>query len=339
MTASLSDGDRARGVLLGLACGDALGRPVEFETAEQIERTHGELRQMVGDGTWNQPAGTVTDDTEQALCLARSLAERGRFDPTDVGARFVEWYAGGPFDVGATTRRALERLQRGEPWDEAGQRVWEAAPEGTNAGNGSLMRCAPLAVAYAGDAERLVRTSVDSSRITHADPRCTTGCAVLNLTIATAFAGRDRPLDAALDAFGATRGDASGVETTPTAGRASPDAPTALEAGLPRELETALRPVPDDVDHRTLQTAGYVVTTLQTALFDALTARSAEAAIVRAVNRGGDADTIGAVAGAVAGARFGAGSLPDAWLDVLDGRDELESLADALLDVASRSNG
>jgi ADP-ribosyl-[dinitrogen reductase] hydrolase len=88
--------------------------------------------------------------------------------------------------------------------------------------------------------------------------------------------------------------------------------------------------VPDHVDERQLPTSGYVVHTLQTALHDALTADSAEDAIVTAVNRGGDTDTIGAVTGALAGARFGSGSFPDRWLDVLEYRDELELLAQAL---------
>lgn len=102
--------DRARGVLLGLACGDALGRPVEFLTADDIEREHGRVTEMLGDGTWHQPAGTITDDTELALCVARSLAERGSFAPTDVAERFVAWYESGPFDVGTMTADAIRNL-------------------------------------------------------------------------------------------------------------------------------------------------------------------------------------------------------------------------------------
>ena len=99
------DSDRARGVLLGLACGDALGRPVEFASASEISARHGRLYDMVGDGTWNQPAGTITDDTDQALCIARSLVELQTFDPADVAERFVAWYDSGPFDIGRMTRR------------------------------------------------------------------------------------------------------------------------------------------------------------------------------------------------------------------------------------------
>ncbi|WP_440988317.1 ADP-ribosylglycohydrolase family protein [Haloarchaeobius baliensis] len=293
--------DRAEGVLLGLACGDALGRPVEFRSAGQIASAHGTLTEMVGHGTWNQPAGTITDDTEQALCIARSLVETGRFDPADVADRFVAWYESGPFDIGGMTRRSLEALREGRSWDEAGEAVWADSPEGSNAGNGSVMRCPPLAVAFADDPAALDRTSRDSSRITHADPRCTAGCAVLNRTIAGLLGDEDEPLASAL---GATE--------------------------VPAELDAALRPVArgDAIDD--LSTSGYVVHSLQTALHDGLRADTAEDAIVTAVNRGGDTDTVGAIAGAVAGARFGADGLPSRWLAEIDEEPELRRLAGAL---------
>ncbi|MEF8975798.1 MAG: ADP-ribosylglycohydrolase family protein [Halapricum sp.] len=103
-----------------------------------------------------------------------------------------------------------------------------------------------------------------------------------------------------------------------------------VEGDAPAELVETLRLIPGHVDEDKLPNSGYVVHTLQTALYDALTADSAEDAIVTAVNRGGDTDTIGAVTGAVAGALFGGGALPDPWLDTIEYRDELERLAKAL---------
>jgi ADP-ribosyl-[dinitrogen reductase] hydrolase len=293
------DGDRAQGVLLGVACGDALGRPVEFETPARILAQYGEVTEMLANGTWDKPAGTVTDDTEMALRLARSLADRGAFDPADVAERFVAWYESGPFDIGNMTASALARIRDGEPWHVAGQRVWEASPEGSNAGNGSVMRAAPLAVAFASREAELVDASVASSKITHADPRCTAGCAVLNLTLAGLASGRSEPLSRALD-------------------RVEP----------PGALEDALRPVATaaaDLDD--LRSTGYVVDTLQTALWHGLRAETAEDALVDVVNMGGDADTVGAVTGAVVGARFGGDALPDRWLADLDAADELRELA------------
>jgi ADP-ribosyl-[dinitrogen reductase] hydrolase len=149
------------------------------------------------------------------------------------------------------------------------------------------MRCPPLAVAYADHPSKLVRVSKQSSEITHADPRCTYGCAVLNLTIAEILHDEPNPLTSALKHI-------------------KPDAPD--------ELIDALQQIASGEEPESLFTSGYVVHTLQTALYDGLRADTAEEAIVTTVNRGGDTDTIGAVAGAVAGARFGATGLPERWV-------------------------
>jgi ADP-ribosyl-[dinitrogen reductase] hydrolase len=297
------DPDRAAGVLLALACGDALGRPVEGLSAGAIESRYGRLVDMVGDGVHHQPPGTLTDDTDLALCLARSLVDRGDFAPTDVAERFVAWYEAGPIGMGRMTADAVRNLQDGLPWDEAGRRVWRSRPEGENAGNGSVMRCAPYAVAFAHDPTRLETVSRESSAITHADPRCTAGCAVLNATIAAIL-----------------RDEADGPEALAVARERVDDVPETLSERLDAV------PLPRD----RCRTTAYVVDTLQTALSVALTADSAEDGIVEAVNLGGDADTIGAVTGAVVGARFGAASLPERWISVLDRADELRASGEAL---------
>jgi ADP-ribosyl-[dinitrogen reductase] hydrolase len=304
---------RARGLLLGLACGDALGRPVEFASPERIERQHGRVTEMLADGTHGQPAGTITDDTEMALCIARSVAENGGFDPEDVADRFVEWRASGPFDIGIMTSNALRRIADGERWDEAGHSEWEASPEGSNAGNGSLMRCGPYAVAYRNDREKLVRVSRESSAITHADPRCRWGCALFNYALAECLDGSDAPLEAALDALG---------EDLP---------------GEIREAAESVRAARRDGTNLDLGNSGYVVTTLQAGLYHGFTGDSAEEAIVDAVMMGGDTDTIAAVTGAVAGARFGAEALPERWLREIPERDELDALAVDLLEMDERA--
>lgn len=297
---------KAQGVLLGLAAGDALGRPVEFKSRSEIERKYGLLTEMVGNGTWGQPPGTVTDDTDQALAIARSVVASDGFDPVDVGERFVEWYESGPFDIGLMTRDSLQKLKEGTPWDEAGQQVWRQRSEGKNAGNGSVMRTAPLAIAYAEDKSKLMEVSRKSSRITHADNRCEYGCAILNLTIAAILRDEEWPLRRALQC---------------------------VESRAPEEVLDALKPIAAGDTVEPLKTSGYVVHTLQTALHDGLREESAEQAIITAVNRGGDTDTIGAVTGAIAGARFGNTELPDRWLDAIEETDELERLAGELMVV------
>jgi ADP-ribosyl-[dinitrogen reductase] hydrolase len=166
------------------------------------------------------------------------------------------------------------------------------------------MRCPPLAIPYATDRDRLAEVSRRSSQITHADPRCTEGCAILNLTIAGLLDDSETPLQDALDYVG---------------------------SDAPDELVTALEPLARGDSPGTLEPSGYVVQSLQTALHDGLTAESAEDAIVTAVNRGGDTDTIGAIAGAVAGARFGASTLPDRWVSAVEEAEEIEGLTDRLV--------
>jgi ADP-ribosyl-[dinitrogen reductase] hydrolase len=299
----------AAGCLLGLACGDALGRPVEFNSAATIEDRYGTVETMLGNGSHGKPPGTITDDTELALRIARSLVSCGRFDGGDIAGRFVEWYETDPFDIGLMTRDSLGRLQRGEAWTQAGQAVWESRREGSNAGNGSVMRCAPYALAFADDPAYLGQVSEQSSAVTHADPRCKRGCALLNLTIASLLQDVDDPLHRALET------------TYPEPS----DAP---------EIVSAVEGLPDSVSASDITNGGYVVDALQAGLYYALDAESAKDAIVRAVNAGGDADTVGAITGAVAGARFGADALPDAWLDEIDESAELRRLAGELIEVA-----
>lgn len=293
----------AKGALVGLACGDALGRPVEFRSPDWIADQHGTVTEMLAHGTHGQPAGTVTDDTDMALCIARSLVEQQAFDGQDIAGRFASWYDDGPFDIGIMTTDAISEYKSGASWRDAGREVWQRRSEGANAGNGSIMRCAPHAIAFADDSDGLETVSTTSSAITHYDPRCRYGCVILNHTIAGYLRGDDQPLS---------------------------DAIARVEDDAPAELVETMRLVPDHADESHLENTGYVVHTLQTSMYDAVTADSPEDAIVRSVNRGGDTDTLGAVTGAIAGARFGVDALPDRWLETVQYREDLELLAKAL---------
>lgn len=308
--------NNAKGCLLGLACGDALGRPVEFKSDEEIASQHGNVTEMLGYGTHGQPPGTITDDTEMALCIAESLVDRRGFDPDDVAERFVDWFDSDPFDIGLMTRDSLSQIRQGKPWNEAGVDVWESRPEGSNAGNGSVMRCAPYAVAFRDFEEELSHVSRLSSAITHADPRCQWGCVILNRTLANLICDESDPLREAL-------------EQTHTA---------------PDELRMPLTHVQEVIDgehdpsafESRLSTTGYVVDSLQAGLYFGLTAASVETAIVQAVNSGGDTDTVGAIAGAVAGARFGSTDVPDRWTEKTEELNRLERLARELLTIRTK---
>lgn len=303
---------RAQGALLGLACGDALGRPVEFKTPEQIQREHGRLTEMVGDGSHGKPAGTTTDDTAQMLGIARSLDSQDGFDPVDVSRRFVEWHQTDPFDIGITTRKALAELEGDEEsWRRVGREVYELEKNIPNsgAGNGSVMRCAPVALAYHDDLDSLHHASVASSWITHADPRCTIGCALLNQTIAGILNDAETPLQKAVDACRE---------------RAE------VDEDLAELLDAAEHAT--EADESSLRYTGYVVDTLQASLYHAFTSGGFEEAVVDAVNGGGDTDTIGAVTGALAGALYGSDDIPGHWLDIVEGTGEVTELARQLSD-------
>ena len=299
---------RANGVLLGLACGDALGRPVEFKPPHRIAEEHGRVTEMLANGTHRQPAGTITDDTELALRNARSLDKEGKFEPPAVVDGFVEWYDSDPFDIGGLTAATLRRLASGGDWSEIGIEEWKHLPEGRNAGNGSVMRYAPYGVVFHSNMDDLVTASRVSSAITHADPRCQWSCVVLNVTIAGLLSGDDDPLGTALDL--AEDGPAEVQEVV-----------ASIQKVLSGDID------PDTVD---LKNSGYVVTTLQAGLYHGLAAETAEEAIIDAVMMGGDTDTIAAVAGAVAGARFGREALPDRWLNEITETPELTELSHSL---------
>jgi ADP-ribosyl-[dinitrogen reductase] hydrolase len=300
--------DRYRGVLLGLACGDALGGPLEFKSREEIAETYpGGLRDFVGGGWLSLEPGEITDDTQMTLALAKSLAEYPSLKMDDLVARFLAWSAGKPKDIGLTTRAALNALEAGAPWDVAGTKVVGFA-SGSAAGNGSVMRCAPVALRFRTDPARLVSASRDSARVTHADPRCQWAAVSVNQGIAYLLNG----------------GKIDQVIETASAG---------IEE---KETLSALRKV-RDLKREQVRSGGFVLDTMQAAYWSLLQTDSLEEAVVKAVNLGGDTDTTGAVTGALAGAAYGVSAIPERWLDRVQYRAELTDLADRLLEHSEPS--
>src|SRR3954462_3094193 len=189
--------DRFRGALVGLAVGDAVGTTVEFKPPG----TFAPVKDMVGGGPFDLPAGAWTDDTSMALCLAESLVETRTFDPVDQLRRYVRWYREGHWsstrtglDIGTAPRAALHRFeQTGEPFPG------DAAPNA--AGNGPLMKLAPVVLAYASKPDDAVRFAGESARTTHGAPEAGAACRWFARLLLAALAGDDPlrvPLDAAL---------------------------------------------------------------------------------------------------------------------------------------------
>jgi ADP-ribosyl-[dinitrogen reductase] hydrolase len=297
--------DRYLGTMLGLACGDALGGPVEFRSREDIAAEFpGGVREFIGGGWLSLAPGEVTDDTQQTLILADALTAEG-LDLEGFARGLIAWLKGNPKDIGDTTRIALNALAAGVPPLEAGAVALAQRGERGAASNGALMRCAPLALRFVGDPERLVRASLDSARVTHAEERAAWATVALNQALVHLL--RD--------------GDLA-------------DAPGAAVENIPN---SELRGVILSAAHRQrdeVRAKGFVLETIGAAFWSLLHSESAREAIELAVAFGDDADSTGAVTGALAGAHYGAIQLPGSWLEGVQFREQLEAEALRLLELA-----
>jgi ADP-ribosylglycohydrolase len=305
------DVDRFRGALLGLAVGDAVGTTVEFRPPG----TFAPVTDMVGGGPFRLPAGAWTDDTSMALCLAESLLAREGFDPVDQLSRYVRWFrdgylssTGAFFDIGTATRAALGRFERtGEPFPG------DANPDA--AGNGPLMRLAPVALAYANHPEQAVSRAAESARTTHGAQAAIDACRYFCGLLVGALTGTQA--DELL-----RRGP---FEPYPDAWTKAPLCPEIAEIAA----GSFLRREPPEI-----KGSGYVVRTLEAALWAAAKGASFEEGLLLAVNLGDDADTTGAIYGQLAGALFGVDAIPERWRDRIVMRDLIEKTADGLLSLS-----
>ena len=298
--------DRFRGCLLGLAAGDALGTTLEFRPPGSFEP----IDDMVGGGPFGLRPGQWTDDTSMALCLATSLVECGGFDAGDQMRRYVRWMqdgylssTGSCFDIGNTVLGALSRfLRHGDPY--------AGSTEPRTAGNGSLMRLAPVPMFFASDAAEAIAMAADSSRTTHGAQEAVDSCRYYAGLLVGALRGEDK--DALL---------APGY--SPVAG---------LWESEPL-VEKIARIADGSFKHRNppeIRGTGYVVDALEAALWAFQHSDDFRKGALLAVNLGDDADTTGAIYGQIAGAHYGAESIPAAWRTKLTMLTEITSLADQL---------
>jgi len=321
--------DRAKGAVLGLAVGDALGTTYEFEAIEQRaypELATGPATDVVGGGPFDVAPGAITDDTQMAVCLGRSLAERGRLDVADVARRYVAW-TDEAFDIGNQTRDALLRIATGTPPEEAGLATWRQSGRRA-AGNGSLMRTAPIAVALHADENEVIDAALSDSMITHADPRCALACAAFNSAIAAAIRspiGGVAMLEVARRSMGAVRYAHLWATIEPV----ELGSIAAAVEDLTRDLDAAAADdprlyTPELHIHRT---AGFVRVAFRLAFWHCVHTPSWRDALVDVASRGGDADTNAAITGALLGARDGASAIPAAWVERVLGATQQGSAA------------
>ena len=303
----MSLADRVVGSCLGLALGDALGAPFEFMRAHQIPDPLPALEVAWRGG----PAGSTTDDTSMARNLMRSLAERGELDPDDLVPRHVEWFRSDSPDVSSLTRLVLRRAARGEDASTAAREIWQQRGPEVSAGNGSVMYCAPLGLAYANRPDELFELAPALSALTHFDGRCKTAVLAVTLCVAALVRGEDSEV-AATSALGGVAEHEGGEE---------------LEFLV--DAVGGSRPI-DGPDQ------GFCLFTVGVAFQALLRDGDVETELRRVVSLGGDTDTNAAVAGALLGARDGVGGLPSQWLDRLVDRDAIRREGDALVVLAER---
>jgi len=287
--------ERYLGCLLGLACGDAVGTTVEFSA----RGTFPPVADMVGGGPFQLQPGQWTDDTSMALCLAYSLITKKSFDPIDQMNRYSNWYnfgylssTGSCFDIGSTVVNSINRyLKTKEPFS--------GSIDPMSSGNGAIMRLAPIPMFYANNPELAIKFSGESSRTTHGSEESIECARLFGLMIQLALTGSCK----------------SDILTGNNYSSRLSKINSLSSGNYIDKPEIAIKG------------SGYVVESLEAALWCFANTESYKDAILKAVNLGDDADTTAAVCGQIAGAYYGISKIPSAWLEKLYMRDEISNLA------------
>jgi ADP-ribosyl-[dinitrogen reductase] hydrolase len=297
---------RFRGAILGLAAGDAVGATLEFQSPGSFEK----LTDMVGGGPFHLQAGEWTDDTSMALCLAESLVETRGFDPIDQSMRYTRWANEGHlssngrvFDIGNTVRDALARFANTH-------KPYCGSSDPMSAGNGSLMRLAPVPLFYVEKPLEAIERSGESSRTTHGALTAIDACRYFGGLIVGAILGVSKE-DLLSDRFAPVQ---DYWRKNRLVSEIDEIAVGSFKQRKPPEIKGT----------------GYVVKCLEAALWAFFNSHSFREGCLLAVNLGDDADTTGAVYGQLAGAYYGEEEIPEDWRQQLSHVGIIKSLSDAL---------
>jgi ADP-ribosylglycohydrolase len=306
---------RYTGSVLGLACGDALGTTLEFASPGSFQP----IFEIQGGGPFQLPAGYWTEDTSMAMCLGESLLECGGFNAADQMDRYVRWWKDGYwsstgqcFDIGTGTRESLDRYIR------TGEAV-SLLRDPSQAGNGSLMRLAPVALYYRADAAEAIRMAGESSRTTHAAQTCIDSCRYMAALILGALMGVDK--SALCEPMYA------------------PDWREWEREPLHPEVEAVAKGSYRRRSPPHIQAGEYVVRSLEAALWAFFHSRGFEEGALKAVNLGEDSDTTGAVYGQLAGAYYGEDAIPEKWRRLLHRGGDIRAIGQRLLLASIERSG
>lgn len=300
-----------KNAVYGVAAGDALGCPVQFESRETVS-TH-PVTDMRGYGTFNLPEGSWTDDTSMTLCAAASIKELNRIDAADIMNRFCKWMYDGAYtpygfsyDIGGTTRNAISAYRRGKDIHHCGDRY-----ERTN-GNGSLMRIIPVCVWCAEhdyDDAQMIRTVDEISALTHAHPRAKTACGLYAFMV-RALIHETGSLKERLQ---------SGIDQGSLYYTSIHEPELSTYSRL-RDLDQFAK-----TDMHDIRSSGYVVHALEASVWCLITESTLKDALLKAVSLGEDTDTTAAIAGGLAGIFYGIDGIPAGWLEALKNRELIDS--------------
>lgn len=306
------------GAFLGTAIGDALGVPVEFQTRSYLRENP--IRDFIGYKCWNQPPGTFSDDTSLTLCTAESLTQG--YNLTHMAHTFLKWYAEGywgahdkVFDIGHTTQRALRRIGAGtSPLFSGGFEEFEN-------GNGSLMRMMPVAIYLAREENIKQRYHIvkETSGITHMHFRSVMACFIYVEFVRNLLTVKD-------------------IQESYQIMRAAVNDFILEQQFNPAEVRVFNRVLQDNITNLTendILSSGYVVHTLESALWCLLNTDNFRDAVLAAVNLGGDTDTTGAVAGAAAGLHYGLANIPEQWVQGVTKSAKIIELSQQFTDALS----
>lgn len=296
--------DRIKGCLVGLAVGDALGVHLEFTPKKQVVP----ITDYTDGNPYDIPKGYWTDDTSMALCMGQSLIEKKGFDAVDIMTKFLQWQRKGYmsstdecFDIGNTTRHALMEF-----WRSPEKGPYRGLTDVMSAGNGSIMRLAPIPMFYHKDIEQALHYAALSSKITHGFIECIDACKFLTEIIFIHINIEQPEL---------------WEEKIKKRNVYTPSVQSLIDTNYENKSRDGI------------EGSGYVIKSLEAAIWANDNSTSFEEAVLKAVNLGDDADTTGAVAGQIAGATYGYSEIPQHWKDGLRHHDMIVKMAEQLYEA------
>jgi ADP-ribosyl-[dinitrogen reductase] hydrolase len=286
--------DKIKGGLIGFAIGDAMGVATEFMSPEEIKDRYGVVKDILGGGVFGFKRGETSDDTDMTIAVAKGIIANSTNPIEEIGKLFLKWKASNPKDIGITIASTF-RNYKGD-WVKAAEATH--AQLGQSGGNGTLMRCLPIAFAYS-DINKMDEVSILQSKMTHQEDSASEACVLYNRIARRLLQDED------------------------------------LKSAIAAEIENTQYDIDYSQEPDCLP-SGYVVHSLKWVFYWLLNKERFLDVVIGAVNMGGDSDTIAAIAGGLKGVEVGYSNLPYKQIDRLLNRRSLEELAEVICEIRDK---